>query len=202
MIILPYHDKRRNQQPAFPFRLAAAFLAAFIALAMAGEAHAQVAAAASSGGFGLSVGATGSGEYVQYGERKMVGVTGFVDFDTHRLNLGVEGEARFVQFLQTDNLYFSTYSAGVRYRHNFGHLQPYVKGLIGEGYFNFPYNLATGHYMVVTAGGGVDYRLGHSRFHLRAADAEWQYWPGFTFGTKTTPLTNLGVSTGIRVNIP
>jgi hypothetical protein len=201
MIILPNHDKRRNQQPAFPFRLAAAFVAALITLALAGAAHAQVAPTASSGGFGLSVGATGSGEYVQYGERKMVGVTGFVDFDTQR-NLGVEGEARFVQFLQTDKLYFSTYSAGVRYRRNFGRLQPYVKGLIGEGYFNFPYNLATGHYMVITAGGGVDYRLGHSRFHIRAADAEWQYWPGFTFGAKTTPLTNLGVSTGIRVNIP
>jgi hypothetical protein len=202
MIILPNHNQRRNRQPAFACRLAAAFAAAVIAWALPGAARAQVAAAASSGGFGLSVGATGSGEYVQYGERKVVGVTGFVDFDTQRFNLGVEGEARFVQFLQTDKLYFSTYSAGVRYRRNFGHLQPYVKGLLGEGYFNFPYNLATGHYMVITAGGGLDYRLGRSRIHLRAADAEWQYWPGFTFGTKTTPLTNLGISTGIRVNIP
>ncbi len=201
MIILPNHDKRRNRQPVFAFRLAAAFLAAFIALAMAGKAHAQVAAAASAGGFGLSAGATGNGMYVQYGERKMVGITGFVDFDMQR-NLGLEGEARFVQFLQTDDLHFTTYSAGVRYRKNFGRFQPYVKGLIGEGFFNFPYNLATGHYMVVTAGGGVDYRLGHSRFHIRAADAEWQYWPGFTFGAKTTPLTDLSVSTGIRVNIP
>lgn len=137
MIILPKHDKRRNQQPAFPFRLAAAFIAALITLALAGAAHAQVAPTASSGGFGLSVGATGSGEYVQYGERKMVGVTGFVDFDTQR-NLGVEGEARFVQFLQTDKLYFSTYSAGVRYRRNFGRLQPYVKGLIGRVISIFP----------------------------------------------------------------
>ncbi len=217
MIILPNHSERWNPgsllsalaqarkstadfRSRLLIRLAAAFFAALIMLTTAGSANAQVAASASSGGFGLSAGVTGSGMYVQYGERKMVGITGFVDFDTQR-NLGLEGEARFVQFLQTDELHFSTYSAGVRYRRNFGRLQPYVKGLIGEGFFNFPYNFATGHYMVVTAGGGVDYRLNHN-IHIRAADAEWQYWPGFTFGTKTTPLTTLGVSAGIRVNIP
>jgi hypothetical protein len=201
MIILPYHDKRRNRQPVFIVRLAAAFIAAFIALALAGAAHAQVAASASAGGgFGLSVGATGSGMYVQYGERKMVGITGFVDYDLAH-HLGVEGEARFVQYRQTDDVHFTTYSGGVRYRRNFGRLQPYVKGLFGEGFFNFPYNDATGHFMVVTAGGGVDYRLNRN-IHIRAADAEWQYWPGFNYGTKTTPLTTLGISAGIRFRIP
>jgi hypothetical protein len=196
MIILPNHDKRRNPRPAFSFRLAVAYAVAFITLAMAGAAHAQVAPTASSGGFGLSAGVTGSGMYVQYGQRKMVGITGFADFDTAR-HLGVEGEARFVQFRQTADLHFTTYSIGVRYRKNFGRFQPYAKGLIGEGYFNFPYNYATGHYMVVTAGGGLDYSLNHN-LHIRAADAEWQYWPGFTYGAMTT----LGVSAGIRVNIP
>ena len=200
MIILPNLDKRRNFEPAFSFRLAAAIAAAFIMLATARAAHAQIAPSASSGGFGLSAGVTGSGMYVQYGERKMVGVTGLVDFDTMR-NFGLEGEARFVQFRQTADLHFTTYSAGVRYRRNYGRLQPYVKGLIGEGYFNFPYNYATGHYMVVTAGGGVDYSLNRN-LHIRAADAEWQYWPGFTYGAQTTPMTTLGVSAGIRVNIP
>lgn len=200
MIILPNHDKRRNRQPVFNPRLAAALLAAFIALAMAGAAHAQVAPSASSGGFGLSVGAMASGNYVQYGERKMVGITGFADYDIAH-HLGVEGEAHFVQYLQTANLYYSTYSGGVRYRRNFGRLQPYVKGLFGEGFFNFPYNLATGHYMVVTAGGGLDYRINRN-INIRAADAEWQYWPGFSYGTKTTPLTTLGVSVGVRIRIP
>jgi Outer membrane protein beta-barrel domain len=201
MIILPNHDKRRNRQPVRNSRLAAAFLAAFTALAMAGAAHAQVTPTASAGsGFGLSVGATGTGEYLQYGERKMVGITAFADYDLAH-HLGIEGEAHFVQYLQTANVYFSTYSGGVRYRYNFGRLQPYAKGLFGEGYFNFPYNLATGHYMVITAGGGLDFRLNRN-IHIRAADAEWQYWPGFSFGTKTTPLTTAGVSAGIRVRIP
>lgn len=200
MIILPNRDKRRNIEPAFSFRLATAIAAVFISLATAGAAHAQTAPSAASGGFGLSAGVTGSGMYVQYGERKMVGITGFADFDTMR-HLGLEGEARFVQFRQTADLHFSTYSAGIRYRRNYGRFQPYVKGLIGEGFFNFPYNYATGHYIVVTAGGGFDYRLNRS-LHIRAADAEWQYWPGFTYGPQTTPMTTLGVSAGIRVNIP
>jgi len=197
MIILPNHDKRCKPRPGFSFRLAAVFSAAFIALAMAGAARAQVAPAADSGGFGLSAGVTGSGMYVQYGERKMVGITPFFDFDTKR-HIGVEGEARFVRYRQTADLHFTTYSAGIRYRMNFHRFQPYAKGLIGEGYFNFPYNYATGHYMVVTAGGGVDYRLAHSRIHFRLADAEWQYWPQFTYGS----LTTLGISSGFRITIP
>jgi hypothetical protein len=197
MIIFPNHDKQWKPQPGFSLRLSAAFAVAFIALALAGAARAQVAPSASSVGFGLSVGVTGSGMYVQYGERKMVGITPFFDFDT-RHHIGIEGEAHFVQFRQTENLHFTTYSAGVRYHVNFNHFQPYAKGLIGEGYFNFPYNYATGHYMVVTAGGGLDYRLGRSRIQFRLADAEWQYWPQFTYGS----LTTLGISSGVRFTIP
>jgi hypothetical protein len=176
---------------------AAALAAALIMLAIAGPARAQVAPTASAGGFGLSAGVTGTGEYVQYGERKMVGVAPFFDFDTiHRL--GLEGEARFVQWRQTSDVHFSSYSGGVRYRFNVGKFQPYAKGLVGMGYFNFPYNYATGHYMVVTAGGGLDYRFKESRIHFRLADAEWQYWPGFTYGAMST----LGVSAGVRFTIP
>jgi hypothetical protein len=171
--------------------------AAFVALALAGAARAQVTPSASSGGYGLSAGVTGSGMYVQYGERKMVGITPFFDFDTMR-HIGIEGEARFVQWRQTANLHLTTYSAGVRYHVNFHHFQPYVKGLIGEGYFNFPYNYATGHYMVVTAGGGLDYRFGRSRIHFRLADAEWQRRPRFTYGS----LTTLEAGSGVRFTLP
>lgn len=196
MIILPNHNRRRIRQPISVLRLATALAAAFIALTGATAARAQVKPQASANGLGLSVGATGSGMYVQYGERKMIGVAPFFDFDTgHRI--GVEGEARFVQFHQTADLHFTTYSIGARYHFNFRQFQPYAKGLIGIGEFNFPYNYATGHYMVVTVGGGVDYRFRQSRIHFRVADAEWQYWPQFTYGAMTT----LGVSAGVRVNI-
>ena len=175
--------------------LARILTAAFLAMGMTSMAHAQVASQASAGGFQLSAGATGSGFYVQYGERKMVGVTGFVDADTRR-GLGVEAEGRWLEFHKTNDVHVETYSIGARYHMNFRRFQPYAKGLIGFGDFNFPYNYATGRYLVVTAGGGMDYYWTR-RIHFRLADAEWQYWPQFTYGAMTTA----GVSAGVRVNI-
>jgi hypothetical protein len=202
MIDLPNHNQRWKRKLELCLRMGAAFAAAFIMLATAGPARAQVAPTASSGGFGLSAGVTGSGEYVQYGQRKMVGVSPFFDFDTHR-NLGIEGEAHFVQFRQTADLHFTTYSVGVRYRFAYRAFQPYAKGLVGFGNFNFPFNYATGRDLVVTAGGGVDYRFKQSRIHFRLADAEWQYWPQFKYDTgSTSTLTTASVSAGVRFTIP
>ncbi len=164
-------------------------------LAMPRLAQAQVTPQGDAGGLMISAGATGSGYYLQYGARKMIGITGFVDVDTRR-RLGIEAEGRFLEFHQTENVPAETDSIGPRYHFNMGKFQPYAKGLIGFGNFNFPYNYATGRYMVVTAGGGVDYHLTR-RIHLRLADAEYQYWPQFTFGS----MTSFGVSTGIRVRI-
>jgi len=166
-----------------------------IVLALAHMASAQVIPSADAGGFTLSAGATGSGYTLQYGERKMLGVTGFVDLDTRR-RLGIEGEARWLVFHQTADVHATTYAIGPRYHMNKGRIQPYVKALVGIGQFNFPYNYATGNYLVIAPGGGVDYRLNH-RIRLRVADFEYQYWPQFTYGA----MTSVGVSTGIRVRI-
>jgi len=202
MIDLPNYNKRLKQEQKFYLRLAAMFSAALVVLAPAAPARAQVLPTADAGGIKLSAGATGSGEYVQYGERKMVAVSPFVDFDTHG-HIGLEGEAHFVQFHQTSNLRLSIYSIGARYRFQLGERwQPYAKGLIGFGDFNFPYNYATGRYLVVTAGGGMDYRL-NSRFHIRVADAEWQDWPGFNCGASggCGAMSTVGVSAGLRYDI-
>jgi hypothetical protein len=168
-------------------------LAACLALARA--ASGQVVPAADAGGLMLSAGATASGYYLQYGERKMLGVTGFVDADTRR-RLGLEGEARWLVFRQTENVHVSTYAIGPRYRMNIGRFQPYAKGLVGFGEFNYPYNYAHGSYLVVAPGGGIDFRL-NRRIHLRLADFEYQYWPRFTFGA----MSSFGVSSGIRVRV-
>ena len=157
--------------------------------------RAQVTPAGDSGGLILTAGATGSGFTVQYGERKMLGITGFVDADTVR-RLGIEAEGRWLEFHQTQDVHVETYSIGGRYHFNVGRFQPYGKGLIGFGNFNFPYNLARGNYLVVTAGGGLDYRLSH-RIFIRAADFEYQDWPQFSFGS----MSNVGVSAGLRVRI-
>jgi len=159
------------------------------------SSSAQVVPAGSSGGITLSAGATGSGFYVQYGESKLLGVTGFADLDTRR-RLGVEAEARWLVFHQTADVHATTYAIGPRYHMNIGRFQPYAKALVGIGQFNFPYNYAHGNYLVVAPGGGVDFRMG-SRIQLRLADFEYQYWPQFTYGA----MSSVGVSSGIRVRI-
>ena len=164
-------------------------------LSMPGRAHGQVVPAGDAGKLMISAGGTASGAYVQYGERKMLGMTGFVDIDS-RSPFGVELEGRWLEWNQTANVHLETYSLGPRYHKNFGNLNPYAKGLLGYGNFNFPYNLATGRYLMVTAGGGIDYHL-TKRVYLRAADFEYQYWPQFTYGAMST----VSISSGIRVRI-
>ncbi len=170
-------------------------LAVVVACYCLPAARAQVSPSGDEGGLTISAGALGSGYSLQYGNRKMFAVTAIVDADTRR-RIGIEGEGRWIEFRQTANVHAQTYSGGVRYHFNVGRFQPYVKGLIGLGDFNFPYNLATGHYFIVTAGGGVDYRL-NARIHIRAADVEYQDWPQFTFGN----MTSIGVSAGVRVRV-
>jgi hypothetical protein len=169
-----------------------------VCLARSCPAHAQVVPAADRGGFTVSAGAMGSGFYVQYGERKMLGITGFVDADTRR-GIGVEAEGRWLEFHQTANVHAETYSIGPRYHMNFGRFQPYVKGLVGFGDFNFPYNYGHGSYLVISPGAGVDYRI-NRRFHWRA-DLEYQIWPEFNYGAANTSMSSVGVSTGVRVRI-
>lgn len=132
---------------------------------------------------------------VQYGEQKLVGITAFVDADSAR-RIGIEGEGRWLEFHQSANVHVETYMIGPRYHFDIGRFQPYVKGMVGFGDFNFPYNYAHGSYLIVGAGGGVDFRLNH-RWSVRLADVDYQNWPQFTFGS----MTSVGVSSGIRWRI-
>ena len=164
-------------------------------LGLARSASGQVAATADAGGLIVSAGATASGYYIQYGEKKMLGVTGFVDVDTRR-RMGFEAEARIIRFNETSDETVSTYMAGPRYHFNVGRLQPYVKGMVGIGQFNGVYGLASGSFLVV--GGGVDYRF-NRRITIRLADVGYQAWPQFDLGTGG--MNTMGVSTGLRVRI-
>jgi hypothetical protein len=173
--------------------LAAAVLTA--CLGAPALAHAQVLPSAMAGGFRLSAGGTASGYYMQYGERDLVGLSGFVDAETHR-PIGIEAEGRWLEFNQVENVHVETYSVGLRYHQNFGRFQPYVKGLVGFGDFNFPFNYAHGRYLVVTGGGGLEYRW-TNRIRIRVADVEYQDWPQFTYGA----MSSVGVSTGLKIGI-
>lgn len=163
-------------------------------LALPRPAAAQANESANAGHAFLSVGGGGSGFYIQYGERKNLGLTAWVDADTIR-HLGVEGEARWLEYHQTANVHVETYLIGGRYHFDVGRMQPYVKALVGDGHFNFPYNYAYGNYLVIAPGGGVDYRL--SRRWSARADFEYQYWPQFTYGA----MSSVGGTVGLRCRI-
>lgn len=166
-----------------------------LALAASRSASGQARESATAGGVSIWAGVGGSGYYLQYGARKILGVTGFVDADSIR-HIGIEAEGRWLELHQVANVHAETYMIGPRYHFNFSRFQPYAKGLVGAGEFNFPYNYAHGGYFVVAPGAGVDYRLSH-RWSVRLLDVEYQYWPQFTFGA----MSSIGATAGIRYRI-
>jgi hypothetical protein len=174
-------------------RVALPVAALTFCLGIAGTVQAQVVEAGDAGRLQISAGATESGYYLQYGGRKMLGVTGFVDIDS-RSHFGLELEGRWLEWNKIANVHVETYSMGPRYHKNIGKLQIYGKGMLGYGNFNFPYNLAQGRYLIVTGGGGLDYHF-RDRVYIRALDVEYQYWPQFTYGA----MSSVGASAGIRV---
>ena len=169
-------------------------------LSMVRTAPAQVANAGDEGGVTLTAGATASGYQVQYGEQKLLGVAGVVDLDTRR-RFGLEAEGRWLMFHESNQLHATTYLAGPRYHFSHDRFQYYVKGLVGLGQFNFPYNYAQGNYLVIAPGGGVDYRW-KRRISLRLADVEYQIWPQFTYnGSSYETMSSYGVSVGLLYHI-
>ncbi len=169
-------------------------LLVLVMLAPARTASAQAAEAGNAGHIFLNAGAGASGFYLQYGQRKNLGITAWVDADSIR-HFGVEGEARWLEYHQVANVHAETYLGGGRYHFEVGRFQPYVKGLVGDGHFNFPYNYATGNYLVIAPGGGTDFRL-NRRWSARA-DFEYQYWPQFTYGA----MSSIGGTVGLRYRI-
>ena len=176
--------------------LVPAILAAAMLLAGTDAAHAQVVYSGERDGALITVGALGSAQALQFGDRKLIGLTGFVDADTHG-RFGLEAEGRWVEWHEAANVHLETYSIGGHYHFDLSRRwRPYAKGLIGFGDFNFPYNLATGRYLVVTAGAGLDLRLS-SRIYFRAVDIEYQNWPQFTYGA----MTSATASSGFKIKV-
>ena len=188
----PRHEKRNQLH-----RACVLFLAVMATTLVAGvrSAAAQVVEDATAQHPSLWAGGGASGFYLQYGNQKAVGLTAFVEANSAR-NFGIVGEGRWLEYHQFNDVHAETYLIGPRYYFHYNRFEPYAKGLVGVGDFNFPYNYAHGKYFVVAAGGGVDYRLG-SRWSVRIADIEYQDWPQFTFG----PMTSVGISSGIRYRI-
>lgn len=161
------------------------------------QARAQAIPSGWQEGFTLSAGGTASGYYLGDGARKIAGPAVFVDADT-RHRFGIEGEARWLNFPQTNSMHNTTWLVGARsvvYAFD-RKWYPYAKGMVGVTQFNFPYNSAKGDYLVVAPGGGLDLGL-NERVRVRVIDAEYQFWPQFSYSN----MPAWGISTGVRVRV-
>lgn len=168
--------------------------------------HAQVVPAANSRTLSVSAGALGSLAQPDYdglgipytSPNRLYGPGAFVDVHFSRW-VQVEAEARWLRFNQfyqpgsTIGNEENTYLIGPRIPiATFHRITPYGKFLAGLG--NGPF--LAGNTLVLSYGGGVDYRLTR-RFTLRAFDFEYQQWPI----NSTATLWPYGGSVGISYKI-
>jgi hypothetical protein len=151
----------------------------------------QALPAATAPGAYISVGATYSLFQSDYGQHRLGGAGLYVDINRWR-QVGIEAEGRWLRQNKLADTTETTYLIGPRVEIRRGRFSPYVKTLVGLGYFNFPYNYAKGRYFVIAPGAGVDFNLTYN-VRVRLIDVEYQEWPQFTFGN----LNPYGVSFGI-----
>jgi hypothetical protein len=158
-------------------------------------AFGQAVPTATAPGAYVSVGGTYSVFQSAYGQRVLGGAGAYVDINRWR-QVGIEAEGRWLRQNKLANTTETTYLIGPRVEIRRGRFSPYVKTLVGLGYFNFPYDYARGKYFVIAPGAGVDFNLGYN-LKIRLIDVEYQAWPQFTFGN----IDPYGVSVGISYHI-
>jgi hypothetical protein len=158
-------------------------------------AFGQALPTATAPGAYISVGGTYSLFQSDYGQHVLGGAGVFVDINRWR-QVGIEAEGRWLRQNKLADTTETTYLIGPRVEIRRGRFSPYVKTLVGLGYFNFPYNYAQGRYFVLAPGAGVNFNLTNT-VKIRLVDVEYQSWPQFTFGT----INPYGVSVGISYRI-
>jgi opacity protein-like surface antigen len=140
-----------------------------------------------------------------YGGYKLIGATAYVNLSPVIWDhVAVEGEGRWLTLNASHGFAEYNYLAGPVYRITLSehrNLHPYVKGLIGAGIIEFPYNLAVGRYFAIAPGGGVDYSL-NRRWRLRA-DYEYEIWPQATDipGNSSSAIKPNGVTLGFTYRV-
>lgn len=180
---------------------------AFLSVALV-YAHGQVVPSASERVFTVRAGAFGSAFQPDYtgegaaitGPQRLYGVGGYVDARFTRW-VQPEFEVRFLRFNQYNNVDENTYSIGDRVPiKTFHKFTPYGKFLVGLGNGSW----LSGNALVITYGGGVDYRL-NRKFTIRCADFEYQQWPVTSpnplGGTTSFNIWPYGLSAGMSYRI-
>jgi hypothetical protein len=167
------------------------------------NAYGQVEAAATAGAAPLSIGGSFSFFNASYSSNFVGGFGTYVDWcPLLRGDLGVEGEARWMNVGGSHGFSEYNYLAGPRYRFRAGgKVQPYAKFLVGAGEIKFPYDLAHGGYFAYAPGGGAEIVMNeHWRFR---AEYEFQFWqdaPGIP-GVANEAVRPNGVSVGFTYRL-
>ncbi len=152
----------------------------------------QALPTATAPGAYIAIGGMYSAFKIPYGETVLGGAGIYADLHFRR-QIGIEAEARWSSQGQVANVHQTTYLIGPRVQFRRGDFAPYVKGLVGQGNFNLPYNYGTVGSLVLAPGAGLDYALGE-RLKLRLVDFEYQHWQNFPYGSYSPYGISFGVS--------
>lgn len=157
------------------------FLGGFLFLLFPIFLHAQAVAPATPKLASISVGGYFSYGQTDYGQFHAYGPGAFADLDYRvwrSVGVGVEGEARFLDFNTKNGLFEQNFLGGPRVTYTIGRRwEPYIKLLVGGSRFHYPTFISKTVYDYTTyaGGGGLDIHLGN-RWTVRPADFEYQRW--------------------------
>ncbi|MGC9292050.1 MAG: hypothetical protein ACP5EP_04915 [Acidobacteriaceae bacterium] len=146
----------------------------------------------------LSVGGFYSYAQMDYGQHHAMGWGGFSDLNYRVLGpigIGLEGEARLIDFHLHAGTAFQNYLGGPRVTYQMRHFEPYAKFLIGGSRFHYPDFISnqTFDYTTRAMGGGVDVRV-TDRWYFRAVDFEDQRFTNYPPSGLTPWVLSTGVS--------
>ena len=177
-------------------RLAAGCIVLLLALSARASAAQALETAGGPGSY-LSAGGGVSAFQEDYGQQVIGGAAVWIDMNP-TWRYGLEGEARWLNYHTDEQVTEANYLGGVRVMlwKPGSRFQPYGKFLAGVGHINFPFGYATGNYLAMAPGAGLDIHL-NDRWSVRAADFEYQLWPQFHYGQ----LKPYGVTVGLRYRI-
>lgn len=150
---------------------------------------------ASGPGANISVGGGVTAFQADYGKRWLGGYFAFVDVHPH-WRYGLEGEYRTLRFHTDEDVKESMYVGGLHVYLRPQRFRPYGKFLLGVGHIDYPFGYATGNYLALVPGGGIDYQI-NDWLSIRPVDFEYQMWQKFDFG----PMHPYGFSTGINIRL-
>jgi hypothetical protein len=119
------------------------------------------------------------------------GVTAYADFD-FRPHFGVEVEFHQINNTGSYQSFQRTFEAGGRYLRTYGPFKPYVKAMVGRGYFEYPYGQTELGYTMYAGGAGADVDVGP--FLRVRGEYELQKWTSFPNGGLAPRIFTLGLA--------